>query len=89
MTTQQKIKATLETAGLPFRDIQCYGTQIVVTSQSDEAARKWAVLLGKFAKVRGITKSLDERKVAIEQPHNVSTMDAKYVQVFRTFAVIA
>ncbi len=89
MTTQQKIKATLETVGLPFREIRCYGSQIVVTSQSDETARKWAVLLGKFAKVRGITKSLDERKVAIDQPHDMSTMENKYVQVYRTFAVVA
>lgn len=89
MTTQQKIKATLEAAGLPFRAVECYGRQIVVTSQSSETANKWAALLGKFAKVRGITESLDERKVAVEQAHDMSSTDAKYVRVFRTFAVIA
>lgn len=86
---QQQMKATLERAGLPYRDIQCYGSQIVVTSTSEAAARKWALLLGKFAKVRGIVSSLDERKVAIDQPHDMSSTDNKYVRVFLTGAVIS
>jgi hypothetical protein len=88
MTTQQKIKALLESIGLPYREIQCYGNQIVITSTSDSTARKWAMVLAKFAKVRGITKSLDERKVAVEQTHDMTTTDARFVRVFRTFAAV-
>lgn len=57
MTTQQKIKATLEQSGLPYHEIACYGSQITVECYSDEAAKKWAALLAKFAKIRGTIKT--------------------------------
>lgn len=81
MTTQQKIKATLEKAGIPFKSIDCYGNQIVVTSYSAEAANKWASLLGTFAKVRGITKSYDE---AVE--NKGTCLCPTMIEVHRTFA---
>jgi hypothetical protein len=83
---QQQMKATLEKTGLPFREIEVYGRQIVVTSGCEDTARKWASLLGKFAKVRGITHSVDERKTPV--PYQGSMMQMKYVPVWRTFAAI-
>ena len=81
MTTQQKMKATLEKAGIPFKSIDCYGNQIVITSYSVEAANKWASLLGTFAKVRGITKSYDE---AVE--NKGTSLCPTMIEVHRTFA---
>lgn len=83
MTPQQKIKATLEKSGIPYKNIDCYGSQIVVTSYSVEAAKKWASLLGTFAKVRGITKSKDE---AVE--NKGTCLLPTMIDVHRTFAVI-
>lgn len=88
MTIQQQMKATLEKAGIPFREIQCYGSQIVITSQSEATAKKWAALLSKFAKVRGVIKSLDDRKTAVDYQEGMSAKQMRYVDVWRTFAVI-
>lgn len=80
---QQKMKATLEKAGIPFKAVACYGNQIVITSYSLDAANKWAALLGSFAKVRGITESYDE---AVK--NNGTCLKPTMVHVYRTFARI-
>jgi hypothetical protein len=59
-TLQQRMKAMLEKSGIPFKKIDCYGSQIVITAWSEDAARKWAVLLGQFATFRGITHGMDK-----------------------------
>lgn len=59
MTPQQQIKATLEKSGIPFKEVEVYGSQIVITAWSVDAANKWAGLVSKFATMRGITESLD------------------------------
>lgn len=61
-TIQQQLKATLEKSGLPYKRIDCYGSQIVVTAWSEEAGRKWASLLAKFATFRGMTHSIEKTK---------------------------
>jgi len=83
MTAQQKMKTALEKAGIPFKAIECYGSQIVVTSFSADAANKWAALLGKFATVRGITHSYDD---AVE--NKGTCLKPTMVEVYRTFARI-
>lgn len=80
---QQTMKATLEKAGLPFKAIQCYGNQIVVTSHCSDTANKWASLLAKFATVRAVVKSLDEAVV-----QRGTCLNRTYVNVYRTFAAI-
>jgi len=83
MTKQQQIKDTLTKTGLPFKEIDCYGRQIVVTSWCRESSMKWAQLLAKFATVRGITESVDyakENKNTVLRPTTV--------KVWRTFAAI-
>ena len=62
MTPQEQMKTELEKAGLPYKEIQCYGSQIVVTSWSQEAASKWVHLLNRFATVRGTVRTRDYTK---------------------------
>jgi hypothetical protein len=84
-TPAQQLKAKLESTGLPFKNIDCYGRQIVVTAQSRDAAIKWGSLLGKFAKVRRVAfETVDEAK---EQQG--TCLRPTYVKVWRTFAAIA
>lgn len=59
MTPQEKMQATLARAGIPSKRIHCYGSQIMVTVWGEPAARKWAALLARFARVRGIAEALD------------------------------
>lgn len=69
-TTQQKLKAALEQAGLPYKQIECYGSQIVITAHSQDSAIKWGLLLARFAKVRRAgLEALDE---AVEQRERAS-----------------
>lgn len=62
-TPQQRIKALLVKSGIPYKEINCYGSQIMVTAWSESAARKWASLLAKFAKVNNVGQGIDEAKV--------------------------
>jgi len=74
----------LTKSGIPHKEIHCYGSQIVVTSWSRDAAEKWAMLLTKFAKVRGILEALDEAKVN----KNTMLLPSK-VKIWRTYARLA
>ncbi len=82
-TPQQKIKSRLEASGIPFKQVECYGSQIVVTAHCRNAAERWAALLGQFAKVRGVIESVDE---AVEQKG--TCLARTYVSVWRTYAAI-
>jgi len=83
-TPQERIKATLAKSGIAYKHIDCYGSQIVITSWSKDAAQKWTSLLSKFAIVRGNTESLDE---AVE--NKGTSLRPTMIPVFRTFARIA
>jgi hypothetical protein len=78
------MKETLEGAEIPFKKVECYGSQIVITAWSQEAANKWATLLGTFSEVRGQTRGLDEKFDA--KPGTPPSQ--KYTQVFRVFAAL-
>lgn len=83
MSKQDQMKAALEKTGLPHKEIEVYGRQIVITSWSEDAAKKWAHLLSRFAKVRGVIPSTDyakENKGTVLLPTTIN--------VFRTFAVM-
>lgn len=84
-TIQQALKAKLETVGLPYKAIEVYGSQIVVTTVALDSANRWSQLLSKFCKIRGITKSLDEKRDAVPgtPPHQ------KYTRVHRVFATVS
>ena len=62
MTPQKKMQAALAQAGIPHKEIKCYGAQIMVTCWSRSAAAKWASLLSNFATVRGVVESRDYTK---------------------------
>ncbi len=82
---QQALKAKLETVGLPYKAIQVYGSQIVVTTVALDSANRWSRLLGKFCKVRGITESLGEKQDSF---HGTPPSE-KYTRVHRVFATVA
>ncbi len=58
-TPQAAMKAKFEQCGLPYKQIEVYGAQIVVTAWSRKAAERWADLIAKFATVRGVIESID------------------------------
>lgn len=47
-TPQQKMQAALAKSGIPAKEIKVYGSQIMITAWSFEAAQKWASLLKKL-----------------------------------------
>lgn len=77
------MKAKLETVGIPFKQIDCYGSQLVITAWSLDAAEKWAILLGNFCKVRGIVHAYDEAK-----ENKGTCLRHSVIKVVRVFARI-
>lgn len=63
MASQQKMQTLLSQAGIPAKEIKVFGSQIIITCWSRDAAEKFAGLLTKFAKVRGIVESRDNNLV--------------------------
>lgn len=60
---EKKMVALLKKLGLPYRKIDVYGSQIVITCRSENTARRWATALSpKVAKFRGITESREHIK---------------------------
>ena len=62
MTPQEKMKALLEKIGLPFIKVETYGNQITVDCKGKDTADKWASVLAKFAKIRGLIETNPENK---------------------------
>lgn len=62
-TPQQRMKAKLESLGLPFKQIDVYGSQIMVKAWSESAANKWHSVLCKFTNSRRPVRSFDHNKV--------------------------
>ncbi len=59
----EKMKATLSRVGLPFLHIDCYGRQITIETKSKDTAQKWAAVLARFSKVRGMLETFAYNKV--------------------------
>ena len=79
----QQMKEKLSQSGIAFKNIECYGSQIVITSYCRDSADKWALLLTRFAKVRGVIESLDEAKA-----NKNTVLLPTTTKVWRTFAAI-
>lgn len=50
--TQQNLEKQLEALGLPYKELQVYGTintRITVKVSGEETARKWHMILAKFS----------------------------------------
>jgi hypothetical protein len=58
MTPQQRMKARLESLGLPYREVKVYGSQISVECACQATASKWASLIAEFARLKGVIESL-------------------------------
>lgn len=83
MTTQKAMAAKLAKCGIPHKEIECYGSQIVITSHCRDTADKWASLLAKFATVRCVVEALDYAK-----ENKFGSLNPTTVKVWRTFAHI-
>lgn len=80
---QEKIKALLQKSGIPYKEIECYGSQIVVTSWCRDSADKWARLLAKFSTVRGVVETCDYAK-----ENKGTCLKPTRIKVYRTFSMI-
>ncbi|ABQ38474.1 hypothetical protein [Bradyrhizobium sp. BTAi1] len=91
-TPQQRMQALLAKAGIPAKEIKVYGSQIVVTCHSRNAAERFAALIANFAKVRGIVESVDDvqdQAAAYARRGDAGLVKAAFtVPVWRTFAVV-
>ena len=70
---QKKMEMLLSKAGIPHKEIRVFGSQILVTCYSPDAAEKFALLVGCFATVRGVVRSFDylkDQKGAYERQKN-------------------
>jgi hypothetical protein len=84
MTIQEMMAAKLAELEIPSKKIQVYGSQIVITCWSLEAANRFAQALSHFAKVRRVIESLDEKA----DSDCFTPPSEKYVKVWRVGAVI-
>lgn len=48
MSPQARIIALLQSVGIPAAEVKCYGSQVVVTCLSRDAAERFYTLLGRF-----------------------------------------
>lgn len=85
MTLQERMRAKLAETGLPHKAIECYGRQIVVTAWSRDAADKWASLIRRFARVRGVYQGIDYNQ---DQSKASSCLLPDVHKVWRVAAVI-
>lgn len=75
MTKQEKMKALLIKTGIPYKKIEVYGMQIMVTSHCQNTANRWHMLLKriKLKKVRVPVESFQvlksEEKYANSRKH--------------------
>lgn len=73
MTPQQKMQAALAKTGIPVKEIKVFGSQILITAWSHDAAKKWAAVLTKFATVRAVVESVDYDKINTGSVNKPST----------------
>lgn len=83
MTTQEKLSDTLYKTGIPAKEIKCYGSQIMITAWSLDAANKWVGVLQAIGKVRKPVKSTEQSKVNLD-----SRRSASYHEVWLVWGTI-
>lgn len=79
---QDQIKQKMESVGLPFREIQVYGSQITVETYGEGTANQWASVINRFATVKRVLKTTDyaRGKREINMP--------QMVEIYRVYATI-
>lgn len=90
-----KMKEKLEETGIPHKQIECYGRQIVITAWAPDAASKWSSLLRRFANVRSIVETMDETKNSREIVEKMIAANPglvlnnkRFHRVWRVFATV-
>lgn len=83
MTPHQKFEAKLAETGIPHKEINCYGSQVMITTGGEDSARQWASVLANFAKVNNVWESIDQTKATAKE-----IADRKYVKVWRVWATL-
>ena len=83
LSPQERITALLKETGIPSKCIQVYGSQIVITAWSLNAANQWATVIAKIATLRRVMESTDDNVV------NMNTvMLPSFHKVWRVYGVI-
>lgn len=72
MTPQEQMKAKLTGLGIPYKQIDVFGSQIIVTAWSEAAANKWHSVLRRFTASRRPVRSVDNNKVNMKTNLNPS-----------------
>lgn len=62
-TTQERMRSLLFQTGIPAKEVKCYGSQIMVTAWSLDAANQWVSVLRKIAKVRKPVETKEQNLV--------------------------
>ncbi len=83
MTPQQNLQAKLIKCGLPHKEVRVYGSQIMITAWSRDAADKWQRLLCRFARVKSVVESVDYNQV-----NRNTVMNPTVHTVWRVWATI-
>ncbi len=83
MTIQEQMQAKLAVTGIPAKEIKCYGSQIMITAWSRDAAERWVMFLAKFSKVQAVKESTDYAK----ENHNTVLLPSR-VSVWRVWSTI-
>ena len=58
MTLQKQMKEKLAQVGLPYKEINCYGNQIVIICVGYETGKKWVSILSKFTTKQNMVKTI-------------------------------
>jgi len=77
------MKQKLESLNIPAKEIKVFGTSIIVTCFSKDAADKWLMTLNNFARIRGVVESVDR---AVE--NSGTTFCPSMIKVWRVGAAI-
>lgn len=83
-TPQEKLQAKMEAMKIPYREINVYGSQITVETASESAAKRWASVVRKFARVNRILKTTAYAKK--HDPKNFRMI--QMVDVWRVYATV-
>lgn len=83
MSIQDKMKATLSQCGIPFKQIDCYGSQIVITSECRDTAQRWNGVLSKFC-----TKFKSIPVIDYAKENKGTALCPTILRVWRTYGTI-
>jgi hypothetical protein len=78
------LRPLLEKLNIPYKRLGLYGSQIVVTTVSESAARRWALALGEFSTVSTVLCTMEDVKVSTKG----SFLVPQSTRIWRVYATI-